>query len=173
MRADEPKFKVLEKRLVGPGTWVLRFERRGMVFKPGQHLSVSPPSSRDFREYSVYSGQDDDFLEILIKVVQGGKVSKQLAACEPGELLTVWGPIGFFTLPDNYPKHPLVFIATGTGISPFHSFVASHKLQNLDYTLVHGIKTPFGKNPPVIIVARKNLITALSRKNHLEAFPLY
>lgn len=32
-----------------------------------------------------------------------------------------------------------MFIATGTGISPFHSFVRSYP--GIDYTLLHGIKT--------------------------------
>jgi ferredoxin--NADP+ reductase len=32
----------------------------------------------------------------------------------------------------------LVFIASGTGISPFHSFVRSYP--GIDYTLIHGVR---------------------------------
>lgn len=138
MSTGEPKYKILEKRKVGPGAWVLRFDRKNLEFSPGQHLSVSPPGSRDFREYSIYSGTEQEFLEILLKEVEGGKVSLALAACKPGDFLSLWGPIGFFTLPAESQKDPLLFIATGTGISPFHSFVLSRP--GLDYRLVHGIR---------------------------------
>ena len=138
MTNGDQKYKVLAKRCVGPGAWVLRFERRGLEFKPGQHLSVSPPDSRDFREYSIYSGVEEDYLEILIKEVEGGRVSRLLAACEPGQYIGLWGPIGFFTLPEGYDEKPLLFVATGTGISPFHSYVNSHK--GLDYRMIHGIR---------------------------------
>lgn len=140
MRTADPQYTLLEKRQVGPGTWVLRFERLGLKFEPGQHLSVSPPGARDFREYSIYSGVEDDYLEILVKEVDQGRISRQLVRTEVGQKLAVWGPIGFFTLPPEAAGHPLTFLATGTGISPFHCFAASRP--DLDYLLVHGIRTP-------------------------------
>lgn len=49
------------------------------------------------------------------------------------------GPFGFFTLKEeNKNDVNPVFIASGTGIAPFHSFVRSNA--GLDYTLIHGVR---------------------------------
>ena len=50
----------------------------------------------------------------------------------------MYGPIGYFTISEENLVKPLLFIASGTGISPFHSFVGSHK--GLNYKLIHGVK---------------------------------
>jgi len=91
------------------------------------------------REYSVYSGENDDYLEILVREVLDGKVSLQLKDSKPGDLLQINGPFGSFGLEtyDMYSKK-LLFISTGTGISPFHSFVRSYP--GIDYTILHGVR---------------------------------
>ena len=93
----------------------------------------------DQREYSVYSGENDDFLEILVREVIDGRVSQELKRCKPGQLLQVNGPFGTFGLEkfDMFSRK-LVFIASGTGIAPFHSFVKSYP--GIDYILIHGVR---------------------------------
>jgi ferredoxin--NADP+ reductase/benzoate/toluate 1,2-dioxygenase reductase subunit len=91
------------------------------------------------REYSVYSCPQDDFLEILVKEVEGGYVSKRMKALKPGDPVRVDGPFGFFTIDADWRDHRYVFIATGTGVSPFHNFVLSYP--EIDYTLLHGVRT--------------------------------
>jgi ferredoxin--NADP+ reductase/benzoate/toluate 1,2-dioxygenase reductase subunit len=93
----------------------------------------------DLREYSIYSGENDDHLEILVRAVLRGNVSPRLKNCKPGDLLQVNGPFGSFGI-ESYDRfsRKLIFIATGTGISPFHSFIKSY--QGMDYTLVHGVR---------------------------------
>ena len=120
-------------------TFVLRFDRSGMVFEPGQYVTVGLADHRDMREYSVYSGSDQSFLEILVKEVEGGLVSKQLHQCRPGDELSVEGPFGFFTMTPAQRKGRLLFIATGTGISPHHCFAQSYP--DLDFHLLHGIRS--------------------------------
>ena len=50
--------------------------------------------------------------------------------------MSVGGPYGHFKLLDEVREQPLLFIATGTGISPFHSFAESY--EGLNYRLIHG-----------------------------------
>ena len=131
--------KIHQVRFLTDNTFVLRFDRGGMKFKAGQHIIVSPEGETDQREYSVYSGENDDYLEILVREVLNGKISGQLKNCTPGQLLQVNGPFGSFGI-ESYDmfSRKLVFIATGTGISPFHSFVRSYP--GIDYTIIHGIR---------------------------------
>ena len=97
------------------------------------------PGSLENREYSVYSGENDDFLEVLVREVEGGKVSGKLNKLRPGAEIDVTGPFGFFKFnPEKYTSKKFLFVATGTGISPFHSFVRT--FPELDYKLIHGVR---------------------------------
>jgi ferredoxin--NADP+ reductase len=130
--------KVMQIRFLTEKTFVLRLDRGNMQFKAGQHIIVGQEGELDQREYSVYSGEKDDYLEILVREIPEGNVSKQLKQCKPGELLKVNGPFGSFGLESfDMFSRKLVFIASGTGISPFHSFVRSYP--GIDYTLIHGV----------------------------------
>ena len=132
------KHRVLGVRELGEGAYILRFERRDLLFEAGQYLHVGPLPGIDRREYSVYSTVDDDFLEILVKEVSEGSVSPQLRRLKKGDLVDVEGPFGFFRIEPADLPCPLLFIATGTGISPFHCLTGSHP--NLDYRLIHGVR---------------------------------
>jgi ferredoxin--NADP+ reductase/benzoate/toluate 1,2-dioxygenase reductase subunit len=109
-----------------------------MHFRAGQHIIVGLYGEIDQREYSIYSGEKDDYLEILVREVGNGNISVKLKNCSPGQLLNVNGPFGSFGIEsfDLYEKKH-VFIATGTGISPFHCMVKSYP--DIDYTLIHGV----------------------------------
>lgn len=132
-------FKVQSVRNLTESTYVVRFDRNGMDFIPGQHLSVGLANDAQAREYSIYSSVNDDFLEIIVKEVENGIVSKKLKKVKPGQELRVTGPMGFFKLDtDKINTHKHLFIATGTGISPFHAFTQSYK--GLNYQLIHGVR---------------------------------
>jgi ferredoxin--NADP+ reductase/benzoate/toluate 1,2-dioxygenase reductase subunit len=91
------------------------------------------------REYSVYSGESDDYLEVLVREIEGGKVSGRLKKLKAGTEIEVEGPFGFFKFnPEKYASQKFLFVATGTGISPFHSFVRTYP--ELEYQLVHGVR---------------------------------
>jgi ferredoxin--NADP+ reductase len=131
--------KIIETRFLTERTFVLRLERGNIHFKAGQHIIVGLEGELDQREYSVYSGEKDDYIEILIREIPEGNVSKQLKQCKPGELLKINGPFGSFGLESfDMFSRKLVFIASGTGISPFHSFVRSYP--GIDYTIIHGVR---------------------------------
>lgn len=131
-------YKIRQIRFLTESTFVLRLDRGNMDFKAGQHIIAGLPGELDQREYSVYSGEKDDWLEILVREVLDGKVSMHLKHCKPGQLLQVNGPFGSFGLePYDLFSRKFVFIATGTGISPFHSFIRSYP--GIDYTIIHGV----------------------------------
>jgi ferredoxin--NADP+ reductase len=132
--------RVVHVRDVSSSAFVLRFSREGLAFHAGQWINLGLPRSRDQREYSVYSSPSDDFLEVLVKEIPEGKVSRALRRCRPGDSLQVDGPHGSFTLVEGRPDSTsYLFVATGTGVSPFHCFVRSRP--HLDYLLLHGVRS--------------------------------
>ncbi|HEY5654129.1 MAG TPA: FAD-binding oxidoreductase [Pontiella sp.] len=128
--------KVLEIRRLTSFTAVVRFERHGLEFEPGQYIRVGIEGDPEIRDYSVYSGVDADYLEVLVRRVEDGLVSKQLCDLEVGDRVSVGGPYGHFKLIAAVREKPVLLISTGTGISPFHSFVESYP--ELKYKLLHG-----------------------------------
>ena len=129
----------MQLRFLTERTFVLRLNRGNMQFKAGQHIILGLKGELNQREYSIYSGEKDDYLEVLVREVTDGIVSLQLKQCKPGQLLEVNGPFGVFGLEtfDMFSRK-LVFIATGTGIAPFHSFVRTYP--GINYTLFHGVR---------------------------------
>lgn len=131
--------KVIEVRNLTKTTFVLKLERNNIQFQTGQFVLLKVDNSVNQREYSVYSGENDDFLEILVREVEEGKVSKLLKKLKPGISITIDGPFGFFRFdPEIFPMQKFLFVATGTGISPFHSFVKTYP--ELNYQLIHGVR---------------------------------
>jgi ferredoxin--NADP+ reductase/benzoate/toluate 1,2-dioxygenase reductase subunit len=132
--------RVQHVRQVSETAYVLRVDRKGLSFESGQYINVGPFGSIAMREYSVYSGTGEDFLEILVKEVEGGVVSQALKRTKPGDPVALEGPFGFFLIDEEQRKNgKFLFIASGTGISPFHSLTKSYP--GLDYTLLHGVRT--------------------------------
>lgn len=133
------RHKIIDVRHLTDSTYVLRLERNEVNFQTGQFIMLGLKNQLEQREYSVYSGERDDFLEVLIREVDGGKISKQLKQLKPGNEIKVDGPFGFFKFhPNLFLSKKFLFVATGTGISPFHSFVRTHP--ELDYHLIHGVR---------------------------------
>lgn len=131
--------QVISVRMLTSMAYVLRIERKGLAFKAGQHLLLARKGNIESREYSVYSAESDGFFEVLVKEVDDGLVSKQLKQLNAGDKVKLEGPLGFFTLESaTFANGKFLFIATGTGISPFHSFVKSYP--NIDYRLLHGVR---------------------------------
>jgi ferredoxin--NADP+ reductase len=138
--AQSVKHRVIEVRDLSETAYVLRFDRRGLLFDPGQYIALGLPGRIERREYSIYSSVDDDGLEVLVKEVAQGLVSCQLRRLEPGAELAVEGPYGFFTIDREMRGRGFTLIATGTGISPHHCLVLSYP--QLDYTVLHGVRHP-------------------------------
>jgi len=119
--------------------YVLRFDRNERPFLAGQHVILGIKNENNAREYSVYSSENDNYFEVLIKEVLEGDVSKRLKKLKPGSQLQMDGPMGFFTLDkEDLQDTKIVLIATGSGIAPFRSYVRSYP--NLNYKILHGVR---------------------------------
>ncbi len=131
--------RVLEVKDLSAGAFVLRFSREGLIFRAGQWLSLGLPRSGDMREYTLYSSPREDDLEVLIKEIPAGRVSRALRRCLPGDDLEVDGPHGAFAVDEDAGSSArFLFVATGTGVSPFRCFARAYP--GLDYLLLHGVR---------------------------------
>jgi len=153
--------KLINIKNLTDSTYILQLEKNNLEFEAGQHILLGMVNDPDQREYSIYSGVDDKYLEVLIKEVSDGKISKQLKNIKIGEMLNIEGPLGFFGLnKDKIDNGKFLFVASGTGIAPFHSMVNSYP--NLNYTILHGIRVSeeaYGKEE----YNNDNYITCTSR----------
>ena len=132
-------FKVIENVRLSEKTYRLRTDRPTTPIKAGQCFSVGTRDLAINREYSMYSAADDPFVDFLIREVEDGVVSPRLGRCKTGDFVEIGGPYGEFCLkPEDVAKRDFVFLASGTGIAPFHSFVRSYP--NLRYKVFHGIR---------------------------------
>jgi ferredoxin/flavodoxin---NADP+ reductase len=139
VNVDQALFLTERVRHLTESAYVLRITRNGMVFSPGQHLVMGLPDGEEMREYSIYSGNNEEYLEVLIKEIDEGLVSRQLKNIREGDPVQIRGPYGFFLTKASPPgKKKLLFISSGTGIAPFHSFVKSSP--DADYRIIHGVR---------------------------------
>jgi ferredoxin/flavodoxin---NADP+ reductase len=137
MRSNE--YRVLDIQALSGRTFRLRTERPDIPIKAGQCFNVGSGNIGINREYSMYSGAEDPYIEFLIREVEDGLVSPLLRKLKAGDAVEISGPYGEFCLNEALlPRQQYLFVATGTGIAPFHSFVKTYP--GLDYTLLHGVR---------------------------------
>ncbi len=109
-------------------TFLYRFElERPIPFRAGQFVNMAVPTAkpRPERSYSVFSdpGQPGT-LGLCIKLLEGGAASEMLRVAKVGDAYSFRGPMGVFTLADD--GEPVSFVATGTGIAPYHAMLAEY-----------------------------------------------
>ena len=131
--------EIIEKREITDSTFILRMEKNDLDFVAGQHIQVGPSNGIHTREYSIYSCPKDDYIEILVRETEGGLVTPALKKLKVDDAVVINDAVGFFTIEKEVARDvPFLFIATGTGISPFHSFVKQYA--GINYKLIHGIR---------------------------------
>jgi ferredoxin-NADP reductase len=120
--------RLVASRTLTPAVRELRFERADgapMEFEAGQWVQAALPLGDPplRRSYSIASGPDGSpRFDLAVTHVEGGPGSTYLHGLEPGAELDFIGPQGFFTRPlDTAP--PSLFVATGTGVTPFRSML--------------------------------------------------
>lgn len=139
VQLDTNYYKVEAIKSLTEHTFVLTLPKSRFKFEAGQHISLSISGDYQSREYSIYSAEEGENLEVLVKEVDGGYFSPKLKHLKVGDMVEVHGPFGKFGLDTkNLDTHQHVFIASGTGIAPFHSMVKSRP--ELNYKLIHGVR---------------------------------
>ena len=163
VQIDTHYYKVLQIRTLTEHAFILSLPVSRFKFIAGQHISLSVPGDYQSREYSIYSAEEGENLEILVKEVDGGYFSPKLKHLKVGDMVEIHGPFGKFGLDEKHiDDHKHVFIASGTGIAPFHSIVKSRP--GLDYLLIHGVRYlneayehgAYEKNRYVLCTSRDN-----------------
>lgn len=158
---QQQTYKVLGVTFLTESAYKLRLERGDLKFIPGQCVNIGLVGQAVNREYSTYSGVKDPYLEFLIKRVDGGLVSTRLSLLDPGDEVTLDGAYGLFTLKNPGRGKKYLFISSGTGIAPFHSFVKSY---DLDYHILHGIRST-RETYDLQDYERKRYISCVSRED--------
>lgn len=133
-RARLPKTEPLELlsselygEAVGAPVAIMRFSAgsKSPAFEAGDILGVLPPGEIMPRFYSLASSARDGFLEICVRLRQGGVCSTYLHGLTPGESVAAF----VRTNPRFRPiegKAPLILIGAGAGIGPLTGFVRAN-----------------------------------------------
>jgi len=108
-------------------------------WRPGQFVMVRPVSwPLDLvwgRPFSIYTA-DETSLTVFIQ--KSGRGTARIAALQPGDEVTIWGPLGnsFAMEPDT----PTLLLAGGIGIAPFRGYVERHpRPDNVRLFLAHRV----------------------------------
>lgn len=125
--------KALDINYLTDTAYVLKTEKP-FDFKPGQFANVGVDGI--MRELTIYNSPKDNHLEFLIKVISKGILSNKLPQYVNKDIV-VTGPDGHFIMSDKDLNKEHVFVGTGVGIAPFHSFVKSF---DLNYKMIHGVR---------------------------------
>lgn len=119
---------------------------RSPDFCPGQFVNIRINDGKPgmcWRAYSVMSLESGVF-KLVIKILENGRGSHFMANLKLGDEVEYIGPVGNFKLHQNNldANRKIAFIATGTGIVPFFSYLQSVVVNQLPgkYFLLWGLK---------------------------------
>src|SRR3990167_1718339 len=108
-------------------------ELKSFKFLPGQFVMIGHSELKGEtglpvqRAFSVASAPSQkDYLELCVKIVEGGKFSKICRGLKKNDTVEVKGPFGKFHLPQDH-KNDYAFFAGGTGVAPLMSML--HELK--------------------------------------------
>lgn len=113
-----------------------------LYFIPGQFVSFTETigGKHITRPYSIASAPDGNRFEICLNLVEDGWFSPLLFSMQPGDSLEMSQPLGYFVL--RNPGKDAVFVATGTGVTPFRSMLKAYLGQGdtKQMTLIFGVR---------------------------------
>ncbi len=99
-------------------------EPNRMEFEAGQYVSIAVNPEGHRRSYSICSTPDDNHgFETLVDVQPNGMGVQFLNDLKFGDEVKILAPMGNFVIQSKTPEVPIVFVATGSGISPLWSML--------------------------------------------------
>jgi ferredoxin-NADP reductase len=135
--------KVLKVNDIASETREIIIEKpKDLTHVPGQFIGIAINDGREdagFRSYSMLLDKDEN-IQLVIKLVKGGRGSTYLFTLKEGDSVEVLYPLGYFGLPDKL-ENKLAMIATGTGIVPLLSLLESFpEGSNQTIELIFGVR---------------------------------
>ena len=132
---------ILSKNFAGSnGIQELICTREGMQFEPGNCIDILNPISGIKKPYSIASSPKDENLSFFIKAYPSKNgVSQYVRTLNPGDEIEISMPFGYFTPGKDCTPGKYIYIATGTGMSPFVSAMWTYK--HLPAMILYGVQT--------------------------------
>lgn len=128
---------------LSPQVTTLRLDVQ-LKFKPSQSVAVTLPGDTKKRYFSISSSPaEGPFVELTMKIDKEGVIAKGLAQLKRGDILELDGPFGgALAAPESF-QSPLIYIAAGTGVTPFRSVIRDLLDQGVQVPiyLLHSVKT--------------------------------
>ena len=146
----------------------LQLERGAVQFEPGACVALFS-NSTESRPYSIAAGTGEEILRFLIRRVPDGKVSEWLAQRKPGDKVQASAPFGWFRPGRAVAGARSVFIATGTGIAPFLSYLRSNSQREPELCL-YGVRRQAEAFNLEELQRSKNFYLALSQEEVNDHF---
>lgn len=142
--------RLLSNALATPTTRIVRIALEGATFpyRAGQAAAIAVDPGAAGTPYSIASAPSETtatgYLEFLVKVDGSSRFGARVAQLQPGSPLLVSPASGRFGVPDDVSRHPLLFIAGGTGIAPLRSMILEclHAGRRDPVALVYSARTP-------------------------------
>ena len=144
--------KLIARNEVAEGTMAFALDRPTTFdFRAGQYMVVvlpDPPHTAaegNRRVFSIASPPRDTTRLLLATRMTGTALKRSLAEVPLGTLVDLSGPAGDFVLHEDASR-PAVFIAGGSGITPFRSMLHDAVSRRLPHriTLIYSNRTPEG-----------------------------
>ncbi len=133
----------LRKEQVADHTYSFYFRRTENIdFLPGQYIRMTLDFTEEdprgnSRFFSLCSSPlDREFIMITTKIADvPSPFKKKLFSLTPDESVRFFGPAGVFLLPDQSDK-PVVLLAGGIGITPFHSMILYASVKKYNFPII-------------------------------------
>jgi len=125
------KTKVHSLRNIAEGVYVISF-LRNFKFTAGQVVAIDLVSDGQPRLYSIASGENEKYVDILFDEKPAGNLTPCLSKLNSNDTIYVSEPFGTFTTAGG----KAFWIASGTGVAPFVSMARSGLA--VDKILIHG-----------------------------------
>ncbi len=138
--------KIIEIKEETHDTKSIKFERpENFNYKAGQYCVFEHQFGDELikRSYSLSSSPTEDFLQITVKHIPNGIMSTYLHQLKIGDSLVFVGPVGNFVFDDKFKD--VVFIAGGSGISPFRAmckYIFDNNLNDINVIIIYGSRSP-------------------------------
>lgn len=133
MKAGKFSLEFDHKNKLNENTFEFYFNKpKNFKFKSGQYIKLSldiknPDSRGSSRYFTISSSPNEDFLTITTRIIKSS-FKKNLATLKKGDLVNVFGPIGYFDFNLKSAK-PKIFLAGGIGVTPYHSILQAVRLK--------------------------------------------